>query len=523
MLSKEANNTSPVELPEDIGLCHELIRTLFETIEKYERKVTRLEHGIQKLLEQRFGRKSERLEEIDPKQLLPFMQDYLAELKAQEQAAEKTPPEKETISYTRNQPKRRNTFPAHMERRQIIHDLDESEKTCSCCGIAMERIGEDKSEQLEYIPARLFINEHIRYKYACKNKRCVGRIETAPKANQPLEKSLAASGLLTYVAVSKYLDHLPLYRIEQIFHRHDIEFSRSTLCGWMMNTADLLVPLYDLMKTRVLQSKVIKTDDTPVSKQDKNHPKGMSQSRLWIYAGDPSYPYYVYDFTPDRSRHGPMEFLRDFTSGFIQADAYAGYDFIFSDPQRSVQELLCWAHARRKFREAEKTAPQLSLTALAFIQPLYQIEKQLKEKSPQEKYAVRQKKSVKILADFKQWLAGITDRQALPESPFRKAINYAENGWEALCRYTTDGDFDIDNNEAERQMKPVAIGRKNWLFMGSDRGGRAAAILMSIIQSAKRNDLNPQVYLKNVLDRISDIPVSRLSELLPDKWSATPD
>ena len=517
VISKEADNSSQVQLPEDISLCHELIRTLFETIEIKERKINRLEHGIRNLLEQRFGCKSERLEDIDPKQLLPFMQDYLNGLKAQEESEEK--PVKKKTSNTGNKPKRRNTFPENMERQQVIHDLEDSEKTCSCCGIEMDRIGEDKSEQLEYIPARLFIKEHIRYKYACKNKECEGSIATAPKANQPLEKSLAASGLLTYIAVSKYLDHLPLYRIERIFNRYDIDISRSTMCGWMMNTAELLVPLYNLMKSEVLRSKVIKTDDTPVNKQDKNHPKGISTSRLWIYAGDKSYPYYVYDFTPDRSRNGPVEFLKDFTSGFVQADAYAGYDFIFNDKQRSVEELLCWAHARRKFREAQKTAPALSLTAMTFIQQLYKIEKQLKDKSAEERYAARQEKSVQILADFKMWLDGISYEQALPESPFRKAINYACNGWEALCRYTSNGDFDIDNNEAERQMKPVAIGRKNWLFMGSDRGGRAAAILMSVLQSAQRNGLNPQVYLKDVIDRISDIPVSRLNELLPDKWS----
>ncbi|MBN2842979.1 MAG: IS66 family transposase, partial [Sedimentisphaerales bacterium] len=485
-----------------------MIHTLFETIEKYESKIDRLEHGIKSLLRQRFGRKSERLEDIDPRQLLPFMREYLNELKAQEKA-EAESVKKEKISNIGNKPKRRNSFPADMERQQIIHDLDDSEKTCSCCGIQMERIGEDKSEQLEYIPARLFIKEHIRYKYACKNKQCEGSIETAPKANQPLEKSLAASGLLTHVAVSKYLDHLPLYRIEGIFKRYDIDISRSTMCGWMMNTAELLVPLYELLKAEVLKSRVIKTDDTPVSKQDKNHPNGISTSRLWIYAGDGSYPYYVYDFTPDRSRNGPAEFLKEFTSGYIQADAYAGYDFIFNDKQRSVEELLCWAHARRKFHEARKTAPQLSLTAMVFIQQLYKIEKDIVKLPRQKRFAIRQEKSVKILADFKQWLDGVSFEQALPESPFRKAMNYAANGWDALCRYASDGDFDIDNNEAERQMKPVAIGRKNWLFMGSDRGGRAAAILMSVLQSAARNGNNPQVYLKDIINRISDIPHNR--------------
>ncbi len=519
MINDRINNSISVQLPEDIDLCHQLIRTLFETIQKYERKINSLEFGIQNLLKQRFGRKSERLENIDPKLLLPFMQEYLESLKELEKPEAVIAPEKETITYTRNQPKRRNSFPANMERQQVIYDLDESEKTCSCCGIEMERIGEEKSEQLEYIPARLYVIEHLRLKYACKNKQCEGDIKTAVKANQPLEKSLAASGLLTHIAVSKYLDHLPLYRIEGIFKRHNIDISRSTMCSWMMNTAELLEPLYKLMKTKVLKSRVIKTDDTPVNKQDKNHPKGMSTARLWIYAGDKSYPYYVYDFTPNRSRNGPMEFLQDFTCGFIQADAYAGYDFIFNDKQRSVAELLCWAHARRKFGDAEKTAPQLSLTAMAFIQQLYKIEKDIADMSRAERFAIRQEKSVKLLADFKQWLDGISYEQALPESPFRKAMNYAANGWQALCRYTADGDFNIDNNEAEGLMKPVAIGRKNWLFMGSDRGGRAAAVLMSILQSAKRNGLNPQVYLKDAIDRISDIPHNKLSDLLPNNWS----
>jgi len=516
MLSKEATSKSDIQFPTDIKLCHDLIRMLLEAIEKYERKIGSLEFSIQQLLKSKFGRKSERLEDIDPALLLPFMKEYLESLKAMQPEPVKVV--KQDITYTRNQPVRRNSFPANLERQQVIHDLEESEKTCSCCGEPMEKIGEDKSEQLDYIPAKLLVIEHLRYKYACKHKSCEGQIERAVKTRQPLEKSLAAAGLLAHVAVSKYVDHLPLNRIESIFQRHDIEISRSTMCDWMLNTAELLRPLYDLMKTEIIKSKVIKTDDTPVDVQDKAHEKGIRKGRIWIYVGDKSYPYYVYDYTSDRSSRGPESFLQEYRTGFIQADAYAGYDFIFNDIERCVRELLCWAHARRKFYDAQKTASALSLTALAWIKQLYDIEREVKDKPAAERYKARQEKSVKLLVDFKSWLDSITPAQALPQSPFRQAINYAQNGWEALCRYTQDGDFDIDNNESERLMRPVAVGRKNWLFFGSDRGGHAAAVLMSIAQSAKRNGLNPYLYLRNVIETISDPPSNQLGILLPNNW-----
>jgi len=212
-------------------------------------------------------------------------------------------------------------------------------------------------------------------------------------------------------------------------------------------------------------------------------------------------------------------FLRDYQQGFLQADAYAGYDFIFDDRARKVIELLCWAHARRKFYDARKSSPQLSHTAIAWIKLLYDVEKEIKHFSSAEKYSVRQEKSVQILNDFKKWLEEIPFEQALPQSPIRQAINYTINGWEALCRYTEDGDFSIDNNVAERLMRPIAIGRKNWLFFGSDNGGRTAAILFTITQSAKRHDLNAYVYLRDVIARISDHPANQLHELLPDKWT----
>ncbi len=342
---------------------------------------------------------------------------------------------------------------------------------------------------------------------------------TATKDHQPIEKGIPAAGLLAHVVVSKYVDHLPLYRLEGIFRRHDIDIKRSTMCGWAASCADLLEPLYKLMTKELLQSKVINTDDTPVRVQDKTLDKKTRTGRLWIYCGDKSHPYNVYDYTTSRSREGPQKFLGDYKHGYLQADAYAGYDVIFDDHARDVKELLCWAHARRKFYDSRKHAPQLSHTAIAWIKMLYDVEKQIKELSSGEKQAMRQEKSVPILRDFKSWLDEITDEQALPQSPIRQGINYAINGWEALCRYTEDGEFAIDNNVAERQMRPIAVGRKNWMFFGSDRGGRTAAILSSIAQSAKRHNLNAYLYLRDVIARISDHPANQLRDLLPDNWT----
>lgn len=312
---------------------------------------------------------------------------------------------------------------------------------------------------------------------------------------------------------------LPLYRLEGIFRRHDIAITRSTLCGWMASTADLLAPLYELMKTELLQSKVVNSDDTPVRVQDKTLDKKMRTGRVWIYCGDEHHPYNVYDYTPNRSREGPEVFLRDYKEGHLQADAYAGYDFLFNDPTRQVIELLCWAHARRKFYDARKSSPPLSHTAIAWIKMLYAVEKEIKDSSPENKQAVRREKSVAILNDFKTWLDEIPPEQALPQSPIRQAINYTLNGWDALCRYTQDGDFSIDNNAAERLMRPIAIGRKNWMFFGSDNGGQTAAILLTITQSAKRQGLNAFTYLKDIIARISDHPANQLHQLLPDNWT----
>ena len=275
-------------LPQDINLCHTLIKELVASLSKYEKRVGRLQHTIEQLLRQRYGRKSERLEDVDPALWLPFIQDYLKEQAEQnkESVTESTPEEKtatEEITYTRNKPKRKK-LPADLPRETAEYDLDDSEKVCDGYGAQMARIGVEKSEQLDYIPASLRVIEHVRFKYACKH--CEQKVITADKARQPIEKGLPAAGLLAHVVISKYMDHLPLYRLEGILRRHDIDIKRSTMCGWAASCADLLEPLYNLMVKEVLQSKVINTDDTPVRVQDKNLDQKTRTGRLWIYCGD---------------------------------------------------------------------------------------------------------------------------------------------------------------------------------------------------------------------------------------------
>ena len=429
---------------------------------------------------------------------------------------------------------------------RVVHDLADDEKACPCCGEMRAVIGEVVSEQLDYVPSKVLVIENVRLKYGCKvcesNAAIDGpQIKVADKPMSPIEKCLAAPGLLSHVIVSKYNDHLPLYRLEDILARNGIEIPRSTQCDWMRQAADALIPLYDIMVADVLKSKVIHTDDTPV---DVQNPAGKSKGKLtkgrfWVYVGDDGHPQIVFDFTPNRGRDGPVEFIGDWGKDesrngnvFLQADAYAGYNCIFDDDDRNVVEVACWAHARRKFYDAKKSARLLCAEALARIKLLYDVErqatKQFKTQSESNasehrtqaeiRFEFRQAKSVKLLADFKTWLEEKL-ASTMPKSPIASAIKYALNQFDALTIYTTDGALAIDNNLAENSLRRIALGRKNWLFLGSNRGGKTAAILFTIIATCKRHNIEPLSYLRDILTRIPAHPHSKLHELLPANWS----
>jgi hypothetical protein len=329
----------------------------------------------------------------------------------------------------------------------------------------------------------------------------------------------------------KYSDHLPLYRLEDVFFRSGVELSRSTLSRWALATAELLRPLYDLLVQEILKSRVIHTDDTPMPVLDPSLPHTRT-ARLWTYVGDWRHPFTVYDYTTSRKRDGPQQFLNGY-AGYLAADAYGGYDGIYA--AGSVKQVLCWAHARRKFYEARTVQPDEAHMALAFIAQLYAIEAdlaarrypisetsdlvQVTRRWHHERRRARQRMSLPILRDFHAWLER-TQHAVLPKSPVGQAIGYVLPRWDGLTRYCDDGCLAIDNNLSERMIRPCAIGRKNYLFFGSDEGGRAAAVLYSIMASAKANQVEPFAYVRDLIDSFANDSQLDLKQLLPTIWLA---
>jgi transposase len=409
----------------------------------------------------------------------------------------------------------RRTRLDHLPHIRIEHDLPEPEKTCSCCGGPKQRIGQDESRELEFIPARLEVKVHVLPKYACP--KCRDGVASPPVPPKPVPGGIAGPGLIAFVVTSKFADHLPLYRLEDILTRHGVYLARSTLCDWVRNAALLLEPLAELQKTLVLQSPILWTDDTPVTVLAGNI-LGSSQGRFWVYIGDEQHPYSVYDFTMSRTRDGPAEFLKDYR-GFLQADAYGGYDGIYLDSQGRIVEVACWAHARRKFFDALSNAPREASQMLEWIRQLYDIEDRARDFTPAARQVLRQQEALPILDRIENYLAELKPR-LLPKSALGKAVNYARNQWAALRRYTTDGRLTIDNNVSERTLRLQAIGRRNWSFLGSAAAGPRAAVLFTILAGAKRHHLEPWAYLHDVVLRLC-AGETDLESLLPDRWAAS--
>jgi transposase len=467
------------------------------------------------LLRRFYGPKNET---FDPRQLLLFG-ERIDQLPLPESGLEAEAGESLTTRRPRKRhPHGRSPLPEHLPRIEIEHDLAEQEKPCPGCGQVRCRIGQEISEQLEYLPASFKVLRHIRHKYACRQCDAAGespQVVAAAKPPQPLDKGLAGPGLLAYVAVSKFGDHLPLYRLEHIFARQQVHVARSTMCAWLAAGAILLQPLLELMIARVKQSRVIHTDDTRVPIQSPGEKKCRS-GRLWTYIGDAEHPYLVFDYTPDRSRAGPQTWLGDYR-GYLQADAYGAYDGIYAPGH--VQEVACWAHARRKFFEALETDRHRAGQMLLLVRELYGVEERAKDVAEAQRLALRQAHSVPVLNKIEAWLAEQSAcAEVLPRGPLGQAITYARNQWQALCRYTTQGFLNVDNNAAERALKRVAIGRKNWLFAGHDEAGRTAALWYSFLASVERHGLDPQHYLTSLLAQLPTTPATDLARLLPDTW-----
>jgi transposase len=496
------------KLPEDPAALRQMVTGLLEELDSKERRLQQLQHMVEQLLRWRYGPKRER---VDENQLFLYAVGIIGTgqeiLPLPEEGETET-----TLPQRRGHGRRR--LPKPLERRRVVYDLGEPERKCPQCQGELKHIGEETSERLEYVPASLYVIEEACQKYAC-TKGCT--VRTAEKPMQPIEKGLPGPGLLAHVAVSKYADHLPLYRQEGIYQRQGVTVSRKTMCDWMRRCAELVRPLFDRMKAQVLESKALQTDDTPVAVLDPALPRTRT-GRIWTYVGDDEHPYTVYDYTPTRSRDGPEAFLKEF-SGFLQADAYSGYDELYKDPARDVTEVACWAHARRRFYEAQSSDLMRSTVMLAYIRLLYDVEREARDMklNGEKRLALRLAKSVRVLDDIKAYLER-EQPNVLPKSPEGQAITYALSNWKALTRYCEDGDLEIDNNGAERSLRGIAVGRKNWMFYGSDNGGRTAAVLTSFITTCKRLGIDPFAYLRDIFERISTHPGHQLEELLPDKW-----
>ncbi len=482
---------------------------------------------VDAILRRFYGPHSER---FDPTQLLLFGLAVAEQLPVDEKAVEAETGQKlltRRVGHRHNHG--RGLVPAHLERVPVEHDLSESEKVGKVC------IGCEISEQLEFKPGGLFVLQHRRYKYAAADYQSSdsgAEIVIADKPPQPIEKGLPGPGLLAHVITSKLGDHLPLYRLERIFAREQVHIARSTMCAWMLAASALVKPLVDLMIERVKKSLVIHTDDTRVPVQDELVHGKCKSGRLWAYLGDLANGYDVYQYTPDRTRTGPQRFLADY-KGYLQADAYGGYDGVYH--KGNVIEVACWAHARRKFFDARETDGRRAAEMLEMVRQLYAVEDlgTAKEAAAAEeskcagtgpspppddiRRQLRQEQSVPILARIKLWLDE-NIKLVLPRSPMAQAIQYTLNQWDALNRYVEHGWLDIDNTAAERAMKRVAIGRKNWLFAGNDAAAESHARLYTLIASAERHGLDPEAYLRSVLAKIGQTPISELEQFLPDVW-----
>jgi transposase len=367
---------------------------------------------------------------------------------------------------------------------------------------------------VEYLPGHFVRIHHVRSKYACAGCENHGnnpQMETAAKPEMAIDKGLAGPGLLSYIVTSKYSDYLPLYRLEDIFQRQGFEISRATQSVWCGDVADLVEPLYELMAEHVRASHVVATDDTIMPMLSKGK---AANARMWVYIGDDSYPYNIFDFTLNRGRDGPKYFLKDYDQVLL-ADAYGGYNGVVAGNE--ITRAGCWAHLRRKVIEAEKAAPEIAREAIEMVRALYAVEKQAGAASVEERLKLRQERSAPLLADLRQRFL-VWREQLLPKHPMAEAINYALGQWTELNVFCSDGAVAIDNNVSEREMKRVVLNRKNSLFVGNPRGGRTAAILASLTSTCRRHDIDPQLYLTQLLTNLSQVRRSELHNWLPDKW-----
>ena len=492
-MNTQPNHPRPEDLPSDVAALQALVARLLEENAHLKRML--------------FGRRSERL--IDPNQQQLF-EDAPAPVEAAppEDDDQPDPPPRR-----RKRHKGRRPLPEHLPRQ--IHEIHppEDERSCPDCGQPKVVFGQDVTEELEVIPAKFFVNRYVRFKYACR--RCQGHVSVGPLPPRPLDKGVPGPGFLAHVITSKFADHTPLYRQQQIYRRYGLELPRSTLCGWVAYVASTLSPIVAAMKTTVLASRKVHTDDTPITVLDPGvKPVGSRRGYMWVYIGERDDV--VFEYTNSRKRDGPESFLKGYR-GYLQADAFAGYNRIYAGGD--VLEVACWAHARRKFFDAQSTHGVEARRVLKLIGRLYTVERRAKrlDVPPERLLAWRQRHARRRLTQLRAELDRLS-LVVLPRSPLGEALGYTLNNWKALTRYTEAPFLAIDNNHSERQIKQLVIGRKNWMFAGSEAGAENAAILFSLVVSCKLAGVDPFAYFRDVLLRIHTHPAERITELIPREW-----
>jgi transposase len=496
-------------LPDDVETLKRLVIGRDETIAKLLAEITRLKRW-------RFGHSSERMDAALTQLQLALDELLIVARDCDPPAKPPLPLEESTqtapikpVARLRRVPR---AFPEHLPRETIVHTPSSCE--CPDCGAAMRQLGEDISEMLDYIPGYFKVLRHVRPKLSCR--QCA-RVVQLPAPSRPIDRGMPAPGLLAQVIVAKYADHCPLYRQQGIYRRCGVELDRATLADWVGGASWLLEPLVDALGRYVRAAGKVHADDTPVPVLDPGRGKTKT-GRLWTYvrddrpAGSRDPPAVWYRYSPDRKAEHPRAHLRAFR-GILQADAYSGFAALYEGGR--ILEASCWAHARRKFYDlyVSQRSP-IATEAIGRIGALYAIEREIRGRTPSERVVVRQQRAGQLLDELHGWLSARL-RTVSAKSELAAAIHYALVRWAALTRYRDDGRIEIDNNTAERSIRPIVLGRRNYLFAGSDAGGERAANIYSLINSAMLNALDPYLYLRHVLERIADHPINRIAELLP--------
>ena len=506
----QAATKTPDSLPNDLAEAHALIAELTKQLERSERKVDALQLRLEKLAHRLFGRSSEKGTGSDAQGVLAF---DTSEGEVAIDTSDEAVVETEVKSHRRRKHPGRHALPEDLPRETVELEPLPEDLQCKGCLAGKEQIGADRTETLEYVPASFFIREYVRPKYACRS--CENGVVQASLPHRPIEKGRPEPGLLAHVVSSKYADHSPHYRQEQIFARHGVYVTRRTLSEWSGAVADLLEPVARTIFAQILESRWIQSDDTPIEVRDPAESPQYRNGHMWVYRGEQGDV--GYDFTWKRNRDGPARILEGYR-GYLQADAAPAYDDIYAGNEQII-EVGCWAHARRYFKDAVSSEALAATQVLTWIGELYGVERHAKREKLDEsaRLELRHSRARPVLGKLHAYLLAQQQR-VLPKSPVAKAIGYALRQWRALERYTEDGALAIDNNGAERAIKPLVLGRKNWLFIGSEPAAHRTAVLLTLVNTCKAHQVDPFVYLRDVIERVSVHPISRIDELTPRRW-----